>query len=113
MVTERTVFKLTLDTGLVPFDEWYNSLVDKRMRAAVIGRMARVRAGNFGDHRPVGEGVQELRIDLGPGLRIYYAEHGREILVLIGGGDKSTQQKDISKAISLWKQWKSKHGGKK
>lgn len=75
------------------------------MQAAVEARLARVRVGNFGDHKGVGGGVSELRIDLGPGLRIYYAEQDREIVVLIGGGDKSSQARDISRAIRLWQQW--------
>ena len=85
-------------SGLVP-------LRDKRMQAAVDARMARVKVGNFGDHKVVGGGVSELRVDLGPGLRIYYGEQGKEIVVLIGGGDKGSQARDISRAIRLWQQW--------
>jgi putative addiction module killer protein len=76
------------------------------MRAAVDIRLARVRLGNFGNHRHVGEGVKELKIDLGPGLRVYYGEHEGKFVLLLGGGDKSTQQKDVSRAIKLWTQWK-------
>ena len=57
------------------------------MQAAVDARLTRVRAGNFGDHKSVGGGVFELRIDLGPGLRVYYGRHGKEVVVLVGGGD--------------------------
>ena len=70
-------------------------------------RLNRVRLGNFGDAKPVGSGVFELRIDLGPGLRIYYAEHSRRVVLLLGGGDKRTQQRDINNAITWWKQWKT------
>jgi putative addiction module killer protein len=63
--------------------------------------------GNFGDHKPVGSGVNELRIDLGPGFRIYYGEQAGKIVLLLAGGDKSTQQRDIIKATTWWKQWKA------
>jgi putative addiction module killer protein len=105
-VIERNIQKLQLDNGSVPFDDWHHSLLDKKMRAAVDIRLARVRLGNFGDHRRVGDGVSELKIDLGPGLRVYYGEHAGKLVLLLGGGDKSTQQRDISIAIRLWKQWK-------
>jgi putative addiction module killer protein len=68
----RDIQKLQLENGSVPFDDWYRSLLDKKMRAAVGVRLARVRLGNFGNHRHVGDGVCELKIDLGPGLRVYY-----------------------------------------
>lgn len=102
----REIRKLQCDNGSVPFDDWYQSLRDKKMRAAVDIRLARVRLGNFGNFRPVGEGVNELKIDLGPGLRVYYGEHDKRLVLLLGGGDKSTQQRDIKNAIKLWKQWK-------
>ncbi len=107
MVTEREIRKLVLNSGRVPFDEWYHSLLDKKMRATVDIRLNRVRLGNFGDHKPVGSGVFELRIDLGPGLRIYYGEHAGKIVLLLAGGDKRTQQRDIDDATTWWKQWKA------
>ena len=106
MVIEREIRKLQLENGRVPFDDWYRSLVDKKMRAAVDIRLARVRLGNFGNHRHVGDGVNELKIDLGPGLRVYYGVHRGRLVLVLGGGDKSTQQRDINNAIKLWKQWK-------
>ena len=105
-VAERVIQKLQLVSGRVPFDEWYHSLIDKRMRAAVDVRLARVRLGNFGNHRSVGQGVFELKIDLGPGLRVYYGEYEGTMVLLLGGGDKSTQQRDINAATKLWRQWK-------
>src|ERR1700678_1813511 len=90
-VTERDVKKLELQNGLVPFDEWFDSLRDRRMRVAVDSRLERVRAGNFGDCKSVDGGVFELRIALGPGLRVYYGLHGREVVILLGGGDKNSQ----------------------
>ena len=74
---EREIKKLELQNGRVPFDEWFDSLRDRRMQAAVDAWLARVRAGNFGDTKSVGGGVSELRINFGPGLRVYYGLHGR------------------------------------
>jgi putative addiction module killer protein len=102
---EREIKKLELQGGLVPFDEWFDSLHDWKMQAAVDARLARVRAGNFGDSKSVGGGVFELRLALGPGLRIYYALHGRQVVVLLGGGDKSNQSRDIRRAQQLWQQF--------
>ena len=104
----REIKKLELQNGLVPFDEWFDSLRDRKMQTAVDARLARVRAGNFGDHKSVGGGVFELRIVLGPGLRVYYGLHGKEVVVLVGGGDKSSQARDIRRAQQLWQQF-TKH----
>jgi len=105
-VIEREIKKVVRSNGSIPYDNWYESIRDARLRAAVAARIARVRAGNFGDHKPVGEGVSELRINKGPGLRVYYGEYEGNVVLLLGGGDKSTQQRDIVNAIDLWKQWK-------
>jgi len=107
-VIAREIKKLELQNGLVPFDEWFDSLRDRKMQTAVDARLARVRAGNFGDHKSVGSGVFELRIVLGPGLRVYYGLHGKEVVVLVGGGDKSSQARDIRRAQQLWQQF-TKH----
>ena len=109
---EREIKKLELENGLVPFDEWFDSLRDMRMQAAVDARLTRVRAGNFGDCKSVGGGVFELRISFGPGLRVYYGLHGHEIVVLIGGGDKRSQPRDIRRAQELWQQF-TKHASEK
>jgi putative addiction module killer protein len=102
---EREIKKLELQNGLVPFDEWFDSLRDLRMQVAGDSRLARVRAGNFGDCKSVGGGVFELRISLGPGLRVYYGLHGQKIVVLIGGGDKRSQSRDIRRAQQRWQQF--------
>ncbi len=102
---EREIKKLELRNGLVPFDVWFDSLRDKRMQVAVDARLARVRAGNFGDCKSVGGGAFELRIAFGPGLRVYYGLHGQKIVVLLGGGDKSSQARDIRRAQELWQQF--------
>jgi putative addiction module killer protein len=105
---EKEVKKLELQNGLVRFDEWFDSLRDKRMQAVVDARVARVRAGNFGDCKSVGGGVFELRVAFGPGLRVYYGLYGRQVVVLLGGGDKSSQLRDIRRAQQLWQQF-TKH----
>jgi putative addiction module killer protein len=103
-VIEREIKKLALQNDLVPFDEWFDSLGDLRMQAAVDARLTRVRAGNFGDCKSVGGGVFELRVAMGPGLRVYYGLQGRQVVILLGGGDKSTQARDIRRARGLWQQ---------
>jgi putative addiction module killer protein len=109
---EREIKKLELQNGLVPFDEWFDSLPDRQMQAAVDARLTRVRAGNFGDCKSVGGGVVELRIALGPGLRVYYGLHGQPVVILLGGGDKNTQARGIRRAQQLWQQF-AKHASKK
>jgi putative addiction module killer protein len=104
-MNEREIKKLELQNGLVPFDEWFDSLRDLRMHAAVDARLTRLRAGNFGDCKSVGSGVFELRVSFGPGLRVYYGLHGQKIVVLIGGGDKRSQSRDIRRAQELWQQF--------
>jgi putative addiction module killer protein len=83
------------------FARWLDELRDLRARARVQARIERLAAGNPGDVRPVGEGVSELRIDYGPGYRVYFRRHGRELIILLAGGDKSSQSKDIKAALRL------------
>ena len=93
-----TLEEYVTSEGKVPFREWLHALRDRRARAKIRVRLNRVRLGNFGDAKPVGQGVYELRIPHGPGYRIYYARTGRRIVLLLCGGDKSSQKRDISKA---------------
>ncbi|WP_165170094.1 type II toxin-antitoxin system RelE/ParE family toxin [Adlercreutzia sp. ZJ242] len=84
------------------FAKWLKHLKDVDARARINVRLKRISlTGNLGDTKPVGDGVHELRIDYGPGYRVYYSQHGREILLLLIGGDKSSQEKDIEKAKRL------------
>ncbi|THF56847.1 type II toxin-antitoxin system RelE/ParE family toxin [Pseudothauera rhizosphaerae] len=83
------------------FARWLDGLRDIRARARVQARIERLAAGNPGDAKPVGEGVSELRIDCGPGYRVYFRQRGRELIILLAGGDKSTQAKDIEVALRL------------
>ena len=89
------------------FDEWLKALRDLKGRARVDMRIRRLADGNPGDVRPVGKGVSEQRINTGPGYRVYYAAKGEEIIVLLAGGDKSTQARDIETALTLWEDWKA------
>ena len=83
------------------YAKWLDSLRDVRARARVLVRVERLAAGNPGDVRPVGEGVSELRIDYGPGYRVYFKKQGRMIVVLLAGGDKRTQSQDVNTALRL------------
>jgi putative addiction module killer protein len=80
---------------------WIDGLSDQAGRARILMRVDRLIHGNPGDHRNLTEGVSELRIDVGPGYRVYYALRGEELLLLLGGGSKATQAKDIAKALDL------------
>ena len=85
------------------FATWLDGLADLRGRARILARIERLRIGNFGDWKPVGESVGELRFDIGPGYRVYFTRVGSEIVVLLAGGDKSSQERDISRAKDLAK----------
>lgn len=89
--------------GSRPFDEWMSDLRDQRAISRIDARLTRLQAGNPGDYKSLGEGVYELRIDYGPGYRVYYAVAGNHIVLLLCGGDKSTQQSDIATAFKYWK----------
>lgn len=82
--------------------EWLAQLRDARAAAKIATRIDRLEAGNFGDHRSLGGGIFELRIDWGPGYRVYFAMSGRTCIVLLGGGDKRRQNVDIEQAIANW-----------
>lgn len=90
------------------FAEWLSRLADRQARAKVAVRVGRMAAGNFGDHKPIGNGVWELRIDYGPGYRVYYAQVGLELVLLLIGGDKRRQQADIEIAQGYWKDWQER-----
>ncbi len=86
------------------FETWFAGLTDARAKARINARIRRAEQGNLGDCGPVGEGVSEMRIHYGPGYRVYFIQQGLEIVILLGGGDKSTQAKDIKAALGLAKQ---------
>ena len=88
------------------FREWFDSLKDIKAQVKIDIRISRLRLGNFGDAKRVGPGVYELRIHFGPGYRVYYGLEGNKIVLLLCGGDKSTQKKDVQKAVAHWKEYK-------
>lgn len=94
------------EDGREPLTEWLNALRDKAAQARIRIRLRNLQAGNFGDVEPVGDGVSELRIHIGAGYRVYCARYGKELVILLCGGDKSSQATDIKRAKLLWQEWK-------
>ena len=88
------------------YREWIDALKDRAGRARILVRVQRLIAGNPGQHRELTDGVAELKIDIGPGYRVYYTQRGERLLLLLAGGDKSSQQKDIADAIRLAKNFR-------
>ena len=85
--------------------DWMDGLRDLKARVAILRRIERMRQDNLGDHRFCREGVWEARIDVGPGYRVYYAQAGAQLLLLLIGGDKRSQDKDIERAAGYWQDW--------
>lgn len=92
-------------TGDEPFTQWLWELPDRQVRARVLVRLERLEVGNFGDSRFLRHGVSELRIDWGPGYRVYFGRDGKTVIVLLCGGDKRKQDTDIEKAVALWQEY--------
>ena len=88
------------------FESWLTGLKDGQARLRVIARIERLADGNAGDVKPVGSGVSELRLDFGPGYRVYFMQRGALLIVLLAGGDKRTQDADIKRAIKIARDWK-------
>ena len=107
VVTEKIIRKYVTPNGEEPFSNWLGSLHDE-VRYRVKERLWRVMLGNLGDYKFVGEGVFELRLNFGAGYRIYFENHGNTVVLLLCGGDKSTQRKDIARAIVYWKKYLSR-----
>jgi len=107
-VEEKNVVIYLDQDGNAPYSSWIHGLDDLRARARVRERIGRLRLGNMGDCAPVGEGVFELRIHYGPGYRVYFGQEGNRIVVLICGGTKKTQKKDIKAAKKMWKDYKER-----
>src|SRR5579871_641563 len=99
---ERRVRLYQLANRRVPYLLWFDSLKDLRARQKIEARLGRVRLGNFGNCRAVGDGVLELKIDFGPGYRVYFAQDGRDIVIILCGGDKQSQARDIRDARIYW-----------
>lgn len=95
-------------SGRRPFPEWLDALQDSEACGRIEARLARLLSGNFGDSEYVGEGVTELRIDWGPGYRVYFARLGEVVVLLLCGGDKRTQQRDIERAKDYFRDYKAR-----
>ncbi len=91
--------------GKEPYTRWLNRLRDRRTKNRIIQRVRRIKLGNFGDHRALGEGVYELRLFFGPGYRVYFAEADNTLVILLCGGHKGSQQQDIERAKTYWKHY--------
>src|SRR6478672_5635829 len=101
-VQPREIRRYATAEGRVPFGEWLDSLRDRNVRVRIKSRLDRVEQGNLGDFKSVGQGVFELRINYGPGYRLYFGQVGLTIVVILIAGDKSTQEQDIRQAIEYW-----------
>ena len=104
--SEKEVESYVCPDGSCPFNEWLASLRDQQARARIRTRINRVRLGNLGDCKSVGGGVWELRIDYGPGYRVYFGMIGSKLVILLCGGDKRSQSNDIKNAIEYWEDYK-------
>ncbi|GAB1409278.1 type II toxin-antitoxin system toxin HigB [Desulfovibrionales bacterium] len=100
------VYRYQNEQGKEPLTEWLAGFRDRMVQARLRLRLKRLEAGNFGDWEPVGEGVLELREHFGPGYRIYCGRHGKQVVILLCGGDKKTQARDIDQAHRYWQDWK-------
>lgn len=113
-ITPRDTYIYQALSGGCPFESWLEALKDRVGRAKIRARIARVRTGNLGRCDAVGEGVFELKIAFGPGYRVYFGEVGHAIIILLAGGDKSTQKKDIKAAQDYWDDyWRRPHAARK
>lgn len=95
-------------SGRCPFDDWFEEIREKNTRAKILTRLDRLKVGNFGDCKSIGDGIAELRIHYGPGIRIYYSKIGNKIILLLTGGEKDSQSKDINKAKEHLKEYRSR-----
>lgn len=102
------VIHYTTEEGDDPYQKWIDELKDVKAKARVLVRINRMAQGNYGDSKSVDSRVWELRIDWGPGYRVYFAQSGKEIVILLAGGSKKTQQSDIDAAVARWIEWKER-----
>jgi putative addiction module killer protein len=111
MPTEQAVRVYARSDGMEPFTQWLRGLRDGRTRNRIRQRIARLRLGNVCDARSIGEGVWELRIHVGPGYRVYFGREGEAMVILLCGGDKSSQARDIERAQDYWHDYRSRSNG--
>lgn len=103
--TPREIFYYESADGKVPCRTWLDLVEGQPIYDIVMVRLDRVEHGNLGEHRPVGEGVFELIFDFGPGYRVYFGQDGKDLVILLAGGDKSSQSADIKKAKEYWRDY--------
>jgi putative addiction module killer protein len=109
----REVRNYRREDGKSPIEDWLNALRDRDAKAKIKARLRRVSLGNLGDYKSVGEGVCELRVDCGSGYRIYFGQIGKTVVLLLCGGDKSTQNQDIRKAKEYWADYEKREDADK
>lgn len=102
----KTLLHYLLPNQVDPFGEWLDSLKDRKARAKIFTRLDRLALGNPGDCKSIGAGLSELRIDFGPGYRVYFGQDGEILIILLCGGDKDSQDKDIIVAKEYWADYK-------
>ena len=107
-VTPRSIEIYQTESGAIPYINWLRSLLDKRTVNRIDQRVRRIEMGAFGDHKSLGNGIYELRPFFGKGYRVYFAEQGHSIIVILCGGDKSSQQRDIMLAKQYWIDYKER-----
>lgn len=107
-MTETTVLHYLTASGRCPFQEWTESVKSRIVKAAVAARINRIRSGTLGDWKVVGDGVFELRIDLGPGYRVYFGRDGETVVILLNGGEKRSQESDIKRAKGYWSDYEKR-----
>ena len=108
-VHPRQVEFYRTSNGQEPFSEWLLSIQDQSTQDRILARLERLESGNLGNYRSVGRGVFELRLNFGPGYRIYFGQAGSTIVLLLCGGDKSSQTRDIGRAKTYWLEYKERH----
>lgn len=108
MPIEQEVRVYARPDGSEPFTDWLRGLRDGISRNRIRRRLARLRLGNLGDARSVGDGVQELRIHFGPGYRVYFGRENERVVILLSGGDKASQDRDIERAKEFWRDHRSR-----
>jgi putative addiction module killer protein len=107
-VQPRELEQYVIPDGQIPFLEWLENLRDRQGQAKIKARLARLRRGNFGDYKSLGDGVFELRIDFGPGYRVYFGQVDKALVLLLCGGDKSNQARDIQTAKAYWAEYEQR-----
>jgi putative addiction module killer protein len=112
-VQPREIREYQTTGGKIPFGEWLESLRDLQARVKIEKRLERVRTGNLGDYKSLGEGVCELKIDFGGGYRVYFGQIGTKIILILCGGIKRTQDEDIEKAKEYWRDYERREGSNK